>query len=212
MLPGRGASGENRRPLTRAYEREIASPPVSGRSTRPNGWWYQTVTAGRTPRISVRIARVSGSEKRARAGVEAGAGPAEEAPALRGVAVEVDAVRVLPGVTLQAVGVEVAHEEQLDAGRRRRRAQQVDDLAALGLVAVDAADDEHLARRRRVADAHDVDRPALHRASEALDARRDGRLTVGARGRCGERDGEGDGDERGHPPHRPSASVVTTAS
>ena len=88
-----------------------------------------------------------GLGERARAGVEARARPAEEAPALRGVAVEVDPVRVLPRVALEAVRVEVAHEEELDAGRRRRRAEQVDDLAALGLVAMDGADDEHLARR-----------------------------------------------------------------
>src|SRR6185503_18416878 len=98
------------------------------------------------------------------------------------------------------------------AGGRDRPLQEVDDLAALGLVAVDRADDEHLARRGRVADADEVDRAPLDGAPEPFDARRGrGLLDGGRRGR-GEGDRERRGQEPGQAPHRRSASVVTTAS
>jgi hypothetical protein len=82
----------------------------------------------------------------------------------------------------EAVGVHVAHEQELRVGRRARPHEVGDDAAPRGLVAVDAPDSQNLARRRRVADPREGDRPALDRAADDLVA------------------------------HRPSASVVTTAS
>ena len=103
-------------------------------------------------RISSRIARDSGSDQAARAGVGRRAGRAEVAPARGRVAVEVHPARVLAAPERQAVGVEVRDEQQLEAARRlaslaRRRA---DDRAARALVAVDAADDEDAAGARAV--------------------------------------------------------------
>jgi hypothetical protein len=72
----------------------------------------------------------------------------------------------------EAVGVEVAHEQQLRPRRGARPPQGLDDPAPGRLVAVDAADDEDPARRVRVADARDRDRPALHRMADDLAAHR----------------------------------------
>lgn len=158
----------------------------------------------------------------------------DEAAADRAVAVQVDAVRVDARVPADAIGIEVAHENQLDARRRRPAPEDVHHGPASGLVAVDASDDEHLARRGGIAAAHDLDRSPEHRGSDPLHPRRrsgDSRRSDGSRWRRrrrvhlllrrrGRRDGCDGCDERhgrAGPPQRPprhrrSASVVTTAS
>jgi hypothetical protein len=72
----------------------------------------------------------------------------------------------------EAVGVHVAHEQQLRVGPGRRSLQVGDDAAPGGLVAVDAADGEELSRRRGVADARERDRPPLDRVPYDLVAQR----------------------------------------
>ena len=117
--------------------------------------------------MNLRSARVSGSE----------AGPwprvvdaAEMAPAPREVAVQVDAVRVAARPGGAAVGVGAVDEQQLDAGRRRRAERSASGHGDPGaLVAVDRADDEHLARARRPAPTRCTTmRPALDRVADRV--------------------------------------------
>jgi hypothetical protein len=88
------------------------------------------------------------------------------------VAVEVDAVGVGTDAVREAIGVEVADEQQLRARRGARAGELLDDGAAGRFVAVDAADDEDAARRLHVADAGERDRAALHGVPDDLAAHR----------------------------------------
>src|SRR5207245_2510415 len=76
----------------------------------------------------------------------------ERAPAEREVAVQVDAVRVAAGSRDDAVRVEARYDPEIDAGRRTLCGEAVGDRDAGRLVAVDATDDDDLARARGIAD------------------------------------------------------------
>ena len=72
-----------------------------------------------------------------------------------------------------AVGVRVADEQELDAGRHRSGApapqKLVGDRAARALVAVDGPDDEHPAPGGEVPHADERDRPAPRRGAGQLE-------------------------------------------
>ena len=142
-------------------------------STRSWCWWYQIVTAGRDAADQLIAARVSGSDARPRARVVGRIG--DRLPLIGEVAVQVDAVGVLAGAGRRAVGVELAHEPQLHAGRGAAVGHGREDPQAGALVAVDAADEQHLARRR-VGPDYAGDQPAaLDRATDDHAAARDRR-------------------------------------
>src|SRR5713226_5209228 len=78
-------------------------------------------------------------------------------PVRREVAVQVDAVGVLPRVASVAVGIQVRDQPEVETGMPAL--QESDDRRSRAFVAVDAADDEHLLRARRIADLVRAQRP-----------------------------------------------------
>ena len=128
----------------------IAGPRRSrcpAKSTRSMCWWYQIVTAGRSRRTRPDRGPGLGLGGRARAGIERRVG--DPLPAIGEVAVEVDAIGVLPGVGGGAVRVHLGHDPELDAGRDRLAAERRGDRQTRALVPVDAADHENRAARSR---------------------------------------------------------------
>jgi hypothetical protein len=95
---------------------------------------------------------------RARSGVVGAVRPGP--PAEREVAVEIDAVRVLPGPGRDAVGIGRPDQPQPHAVRARA-GEPGDDALPRALVAVDVADDQHPDLGGRIAHAGRHDRPVL---------------------------------------------------
>src|SRR5204862_6460837 len=89
-------------------------------------------------------------------------------------AVEIDAVGVLARACGDAVGIEVGHDPELDAGDRRAALERPRDADTGGLVAVDAPDDERHALRARVAARERPGRSPADRAPHDDGARRGG--------------------------------------
>ncbi len=100
-------------------------------------------------------------------------------PAVREVAVEIDAVGVVARARRGAVGVRVRHEPERGAARRARAAEPLDHRPARLLVAVDGAHHEQLHARAWAAHAQRADRAILLRPPDRLPARR-----LGRGGRC----------------------------
>ena len=89
-------------------------------------------------------------------------GRAEGPPAAREVAIQVDAVRVLPFPVCETVRIQRRDEPEILTGVRAP--QRTHDRHAGALVAVDAADDEH--PRPGAGDVHELDRPARRRVAD----------------------------------------------
>ncbi len=124
------------------------------------------------------------------------------APVVGEVAVQVDAPSVLAGAGLDAVRVDGLHDPQLDPSQVAVAVlEDVHDLLALGLVAVDRADNERLARGVRIAQSHRVQLGPPHRVAKRHSPPEDPEAALGRR-----RVGDTARGERAHPERVPSAA------
>jgi hypothetical protein len=166
-----------------------------------------------------------------RPGVLLSAARAERLPVPREVAVQVDTATVLPSAGGYAVGVQVLDQPQVDPRRRRVTRQAPRHRDSCGFVAVNAADNQHLAARVRVPHLECADRAAARRAAEPnpVDDRRgertghcrpplgvagvrDMRVSTGERAHAGQDDDHAQtrADELCHGPELPGQELTRT--
>ena len=139
--------------------------------------------------------------ERVRARVLAARPGRSSAPLVGEVAVQVDAPSVLAGAGLDAVRVDGLHDPQLDPSQVAVAVlEDVHDLLALGLVAVDRADNQRLARGVRIAQPHRVQLGPPHRVAKRHSPPEDPEAALGGR-----RVGDTARGERAHPERVPSA-------